>query len=178
MPYNPLTSLLDSALDRLKAPPWLVDEVQQRIVLLVNHILMQEAEAQSRLSRQKGRKVHVRWRSFAIDFVVPPAGLLELSTTAAAPDLALTVMDQSPLELLRKALDSAKPEVRIEGDVQLAAEVNWLADHLRWDIEEDLSRVLGDAPAHALGQAARGAASALHSFVASRRPASPPAPGA
>jgi ubiquinone biosynthesis protein UbiJ len=31
----------------------------------------------------------------------------------------------------------------------------WLADNLRWDIEEDLSRVLGDVPAHALAQAAR-----------------------
>jgi ubiquinone biosynthesis protein UbiJ len=39
--------------------------------------------------------------------------------------------------------------------VQLAAEVAWLADNLRWDIEEDLSRVLGDVPAHALAQAAR-----------------------
>jgi ubiquinone biosynthesis protein UbiJ len=39
--------------------------------------------------------------------------------------------------------------VRIEGDVQLAAEVNWLVDHVRWDMEEDLSRLMGDAPAHA-----------------------------
>ena len=34
-------------------------------------------------------------------------------------------------------------------------EVNWLADHVRWDIEEDLARVIGDAPAHTLGQVAR-----------------------
>ena len=38
--------------------------------------------------------------------------------------------------------------MRIEGDVILAAEINWLVDHVRWDIEEDLSRVLGDAMAH------------------------------
>jgi hypothetical protein len=44
--------------------------------------------------------------------------------------------------------------VRIAGDVQLAAEVQWLVDHVRWDLEEDLSRVIGDAPAHAMGQSA------------------------
>lgn len=38
-----------------------------------------------------------------------------------------------------------KPAVSIEGDVQLAAEVAWLVDNLRWDVEEDLSRLIGDA---------------------------------
>jgi ubiquinone biosynthesis protein UbiJ len=56
--------------------------------------------------------------------------------------------------------------VRIEGDVQLAAEVNWLVDHVRWDIEEDLARILGDAPAHALGQAARRVVDALRQLLA------------
>ena len=58
-----------------------------------------------------------------------------------------------------------KPAVRIEGDVQLAADVNWLVDHVRWDIEEDLARVMGDAPAHTLGQAARNMAAALRQFL-------------
>jgi len=49
--------------------------------------------------------------------------------------------------------------------VQLAAEVNWLVDHVRWDIEEDLARVLGDAQAHTLAQAARGLATALRQFM-------------
>ena len=63
-----------------------------------------------------------------------------------------------------------KPKVRIEGDVQLAAEINWLIDHVRWDAEEDLARLVGDAPAHTLAQAARKAMEALRSFVAQRAP--------
>jgi ubiquinone biosynthesis protein UbiJ len=58
--------------------------------------------------------------------------------------------------------------VRVEGDVQLAAEVNWLTDHVRWDVEEDLARLMGDAPAHALGTAARSLALAVKQFLASR----------
>ena len=58
--------------------------------------------------------------------------------------------------------------MRIEGDVQLAAEVNWLVDNVRWDLEEDLSRLMGDAPAHALAQAGRGMAQALRQFALTR----------
>jgi len=50
----------------------------------------------------------------------------------------------------------------------LAAEVNWLIDHVRWDAEEDLARLIGDAPAHTLAQAARQTMGALRSFVAKR----------
>jgi ubiquinone biosynthesis protein UbiJ len=58
-----------------------------------------------------------------------------------------------------------KPPVRIEGDVQLAAEVNWLADNVRWDVEEDLSRVIGDAPAHMLVDTGRKLSGALRDFI-------------
>ena len=77
----------------------------------------------------------------------------------------MSVTETSPLALVQSALRGDKPSVRIEGDVQLAAEVNWLVDHVRWDIEEDLARILGDAPAHALGQAARRAAEALRQLL-------------
>jgi ubiquinone biosynthesis protein UbiJ len=33
--------------------PWLIDEVQQRVILFVNHVLMQEPAARDRLQRQK-----------------------------------------------------------------------------------------------------------------------------
>ena len=146
-------------------PVWAVDEAQRRIVLLLNHILLQEKEATSRLTRQKGRVVLMQWRLFAIKLIVTPAGLLDRATAEAKPDLTLAVTDESPFVLAQLALRGDKPAVRIEGDVQLAAEVNWLVDHVRWDVEEDLSKVIGDAPAHALGQAARGMAQGLRQFL-------------
>jgi ubiquinone biosynthesis protein UbiJ len=66
-------------------------------------------------------------------------------------------------------MQGEKPAIRVEGDVQLAAEVNWLADHVRWDLEEDLSRIVGDAPAHLMAQGARTVASALSQFVGMAR---------
>jgi len=149
----------------LQPPAWAVGETQRRVVLLLNHILMQEEEATRRLARQQGRVVHLHWRSFSMTLTATPAGLLDLATAEAKPDLTLAVTEESPLVLAQGMLRGDRPAVRIEGDVQLAAEVNWLVDHVRWDIEEDLSRVIGDAPAHTLGQAARGMAKALRQFV-------------
>ena len=73
--------------------------------------------------------------------------------------------EESPFALAQELLQGSKPAVRIEGDVQLAAEVNWLADNLRWDVEEDLSRIIGDAPSHMAVQACRKLSGALRDFL-------------
>lgn len=163
-PFSVAGEALGKLAEQLKPPTWLVDEVQQQVVLLINHVLMQEPEAQARLMRQKGRVVRVQWRDFSMQLAATPAGLCDLAP-AAKPDLLLTVTDTSPLALAKSAFSGEKPGVRIEGDVQFAAEVNWLVDHVRWDVEEDLTRLIGDAPAHALASVTRSAVQALRAFV-------------
>ena len=162
----------------LSPPDWVVEESHRRIVLVLNHVLMQEPQAMERLARQKGRVVLVQWQQWTFRVTMTPAGLLDIADPRAAPDLTLMVTDTSPLAIARAVMQGSKPNVRIEGDVQLAAEVNWLIDHVRWDIEEDLSRVLGDAPAHGLVQVARSVAQALQQFVRPAPPNTPPEPQA
>ena len=149
----------------LQPPPWVVEEMQRRLVLLLNHVLQQEPEAQARLKRQTGRLVEAHWRHFSVRLVATPAGLLDLGLATQAPDLTLTLTEDSPFSLAQAAVRGEKPPVRIAGDVQLAAEVQWLVDHVRWDIEEDLARVFGDAPAHAIGSVMRRMAEALRQFA-------------
>jgi ubiquinone biosynthesis protein UbiJ len=170
-PQSPF-SFLDGLFERVAAgpqpPQWLVNEVQQRVVLFLNHVLMQEPEATDRLVRQKGRIARVQWRAYSMALVITPAGLFNLAPQGAVPDLQLEVTDASPLSLAQVALRGDKPSIRIEGDVQLAADINWLVDHVRWDVEEDLARVIGDAPAHTVAQFAGRAAQALRKFVGAR----------
>jgi ubiquinone biosynthesis protein UbiJ len=78
---------------------------------------------------------------------------------AAPPDATIT---GGPLSLL--ALSGPAPEavlqrgdVRIDGDAELAQKFRELALLLRPDLEEELSLVLGDVPAHQLGRFARAA---------------------
>jgi ubiquinone biosynthesis accessory factor UbiJ len=159
----------------LTPPAWATDEIQRRLVLLLNHVLQQEPEAMSRLARKKGQVAQVKWRGFAMVFIVTPAGLLDLAAADTSPNLTLEVTQQSPLEIVQALINGDKPDIRIEGDVQLAAEVNWLVDHVRWDVEEDLARLVGDVPARAIGQVARRFGDALREFGRFR--SQPSAPG-
>ncbi|MFY3386866.1 ubiquinone biosynthesis accessory factor UbiJ [Paracidovorax sp. MALMAid1276] len=178
-PQSPF-SFLDGLFERVAAgpqpPQWLVHEVQHRGVLFLNHVLMQEPEAMARLVRQKGRVARVQWRVYSMALVITPAGLFNLAPEGAVPDLRLEVTDTSPLSLAQSALRGDKPAIRIEGDVQLAADINWLVDHVRWDVEEDLARVIGDVPAHTVAGIATRAAQALRQFVGARMASAAPAP--
>ncbi|MCX7693249.1 hypothetical protein LCC91_01080 [Tepidimonas taiwanensis] len=159
---------------RLPAPPaWLWDEVRNRLVLLVNHVLQQEPEAMLRLRRQAGKTIRVRWGrdaavlGFDAALVVraSAAGLLERVADDSAADLVLTLDEPSPWAVAGKVVQGDKPAVSIEGDVQLAAEVAWLTDNVRWDVEEDLARLFGDAMAHTLVQGVRRLAQQLRALA-------------
>ena len=151
----------------IQPPAWVVDEGVNRLVLFLNHVLMSEPEAMARLARQRGQRIELVSDRIQLQLSPTPAGLLERGRFEGF-DLRLTVTEDSPVSIASVLARGDKPKVRIEGDVQLAAEVNWLIDHVRWDAEEDLARLIGDAPAHTLAQAARQAMTALRSFVAQR----------
>jgi ubiquinone biosynthesis accessory factor UbiJ len=164
-PFSFVQQALEPLLLRVQPPQWLVAELQQRLVLLLNHVLMQEPEAQARLKRHSGKVAVLQWSRFSLCLQATPAGLLNLGDPDARIDLTLAVLQESPTELARDVMAGKTPPVKIEGDVQLAAEVGWLAENLRWDIEEDLSRLMGDAPAHTLAQAARKATAGLRQWL-------------
>lgn len=147
-------------------PPWLRAELCNRLVLLLNHVLQQEPQAMDRLRRQQGKHVQVCWGEQALVLQATAAGLLALAQPSSTPDLKLTFLQASPLALARQVLAGERPAVDIRGDVQLAAEVAWLVDNVRWDMEEDLSRLFGDATAHALVTQARALLPVLKGWLA------------
>ncbi|MGH8765825.1 MAG: sterol-binding protein, partial [Burkholderiales bacterium] len=51
-------------------------------------------------------------------------------------------------EYLLRAID-------VQGNARLASEIMFLARHLRWDVEEDLSRLVGDIAARRIAGTAR-----------------------
>lgn len=169
-------NFLQSLLGAIRPPEWVVDELQNRVVLFLNHVLMQEKAAQDRLRRQKGKPVRIQWGDFHLTLAPTAAGLLERCAPEAVPELSVTLTQASPLALAQSVLAGQKPGVDIQGDVQLAAEVAWLVDNVRWDVEEDLSRVVGDATAHTLARFARSAAQSVKAFVDRLPEGFPPRP--
>jgi ubiquinone biosynthesis accessory factor UbiJ len=160
-----MSGFFQTLVSKVRPPEWVVDEMQNRVVLFLNHVLMAEPQAQERLRRQKGKPVRVQWGEFNLTLAATAAGLLERPSGHAKPELSVTLTQVSPLDLARSVIAGDKPGVDIQGDVQLAAEVAWLVDNVRWDVEEDLSRLVGDAMAHTLVRVARSAAIAIRGFV-------------
>ncbi len=171
---NKLPDLFTPFLNQLPMPPaWLIAEGHNRIVLLLNHILQQEPEAMQRLSRQKGRIVQFMWQKYALQLTATPVGLLAVASEGAdgaSPkvDLVLEITDTDVQEIGKKWLQGGKPNVRIEGDVQLAAEVQWLTQNVVWDLEDDIARWVGNIPAHHIAQTVRAVQTKLKEWVSTR----------
>lgn len=136
--------------------------VMQRITLLLNHVLASELAATHRLKSHAGRRIALRldgWPALLpalppLAFLVTPAGLLEwegAEADAAPPaDLQVTVDASNPALMLVQGLAGQRPRIEVAGDATLAADVNWLFENLRWDVQDDLARVVGDVPAREL----------------------------
>lgn len=179
-----MQALLARLMAALQPPDWFTDEARNRLVLALNHVLAQNAEAQARLVPLAGRVARLQWRGAALQLRATPAGLCE-AAPEAAPDLTLTLADDAPLALAKGALQpgkSEKPAVRVEGDAHFATELNWLAANVRWDAHKDLQRVLSPEAAHvvreagvAAMQALRGAAERLAAATAPRTEPGTPA---
>lgn len=141
----------------------LAPALAERLTLVINHVLGSEAVATERLRVHAGRTLALtlgNWPALLpappqLCWRVTPAGLLEWCGSAAdapaAPaDLALRVDAANPALLIARALAGEQPAVQIDGDAQLAGDVNWLLQNLRWDAAADLERLFGATAAQQL----------------------------
>jgi ubiquinone biosynthesis accessory factor UbiJ len=147
----------------------LAPAVAERLTLVINHVLGSESVATERLRPHAGRTLALRlnaWPSLLpapppLAFRITPAGLLEWCGVEplADADLSVVVDASNPALAVARALGGERPAVQIEGDAQLAADVGWLMQNLRWDVAADLERLFGPAVAqqlHKLGSALAG----------------------
>lgn len=146
-----------------------------RLTLLINHIIGREPAAQARLVPHAGRRLRVSVLDLPsvlpalppLSLRITPAGLLEWEPLddAAPADLQVRVRLDNPLAVGWAVLKGQWPAMQVEGDAALAADVNWLAQNLRWDLADDLHRLFGPGPAQFLSSGARQMAAALQAFV-------------
>jgi ubiquinone biosynthesis protein UbiJ len=119
--------------------------LESPLVAVLNRLLEAEGWARERLAPFAGETVEFRAPPLpALRFAILAGGTLAPGTAAS---LTLTLKPES-LPALARGEDHFMRTVSIDGNAQLAQEVLHLARHLRWDAEEDLSRLIGDAAAH------------------------------
>ena len=132
---------------------------------VLNRLLAAEPWARERLAPFAGETLELRAPPLpALRLAVAQGGTIEAGN--AEPSLTMTLKPDL-LVALARGEEHALRAVDVQGNGRLAAEVLVLARHLRWDVEEDLSRVFGDIVAHRMAGAAR-AFAAWHLDAAQR----------
>jgi ubiquinone biosynthesis accessory factor UbiJ len=120
----------------------------------INHLLRAASWARDSLKPFAGRTVRIGAIPFALALTVVESGEIMPASVGAAPAVTLRL---TPGILLRLAArdESAWREIEIAGDADFAAAIHHVARNLRWDLEEDLSRVFGDIAAHRMAETGR-----------------------
>lgn len=120
----------------------------------INHLLKAAPWALQRLAPHAGKTIAVRFGLIPLRFTVDNGGELRSAASEAAPDVTI---DIKPTLFMRALTDgrSAFNDADISGDTAFAQTLAFIAQNLRWDVEEDLSNVVGDVAAHRIGSAAR-----------------------
>ena len=79
-------------------------------------------------------------------------GYFEEADLQAPANVILTAGQEVFFAFIEGGSEKASQHVKVSGDVDLAQAVGQLATHLRWDVEEDLSKLIGDSLAHRVVQ--------------------------
>lgn len=126
----------------------------------LNHVLRQQVWAREKLRVHAGRTVRMAVVSplgrVSADARIATDGTLE-TTSSELPSvtLVLTPSVNAVFDTVRGGPQALAGHLKVEGDAMVAAAVAEIAQHLRWEVEEDLSQVVGDALAHRAGQTVR-----------------------
>jgi len=124
-------------------------------IFALNHLLGAETWARDKLKPYAGQCVEFRAPPLpALRLDILDSGLLANAAQDAAPNLVVTI-GSGALPAFVRGEDALMREIGIVGNADLAGTVRYLFRHLRWDVEEDLSRVFGDVLAHRMVEGGR-----------------------
>lgn len=129
--------------------------IDRTFIAAANHLLGDADWARDRLRPFSGKRARFVIGPLVLDFSIAADGTL----LPAAADAPVAVTVSVPPALVPRWLadrSAASREVRVEGDSEFASAISFVAASLRWDFEEDLSRLVGDIVAHRIGEAMRG----------------------
>ncbi len=121
-----------------------------------NHLLKQSGWARHRLIPHAGRTAQISMAPLKVRFSITEDGYLATwHGNDSEADVALTLpLADTPL-LLTEGFQGLMQRAHIEGRAEFADTIGFVFRHLHWDIEEDLSRIIGDIAAHRIADTGR-----------------------
>lgn len=112
----------------------------------LNHLLGQAAWARRQLSGFAGRRARFEMPPWQLAFRVDEQGRLA-PTDDQAVDVTVVLPAGTPLVALQ-GMDRAMAAAHVTGNAEFATALSFVLKNLRWDAEEDLSKLVGDIAAH------------------------------
>lgn len=114
---------------------------------LLQHLIGQNSWARDSLLPFAGQSVQFNVAIIHANLVILEDGSLAIAGESNPPDATISIAPSVALRLMAQD-NTAKREVEIIGDTHLASELAKVFTNMRWDYADDLSRVIGDVPAH------------------------------
>ncbi|MCP1574407.1 MULTISPECIES: ubiquinone biosynthesis accessory factor UbiJ [Herbaspirillum] len=138
----------------LPDPTTLALDPMKPAAAVINHLLAQEPWARSTLMAHAGKVACIDTGVMPLRLKVSGDGYLQ-EVPADAPANVTIRLKLSDLPLIAANRERAVSYVKLEGDADFANAISQLSQKLRWDAEDDLSRVVGDVAATRIVAGAR-----------------------
>lgn len=122
----------------------------------LNHLLEASGWARARLVPFAGRRARFDMPPFSFGFELTPDGQViphPDNTNADGTDVVIRLPADTPF-LLPQGIDRVMAQASVEGNAEFATELSFVFRNLRWDAEEDLSKLVGDIAAHRIAAGA------------------------
>ena len=121
---------------------------------ILQHIITQNSWANAMLQPFAGKSAQFNISLINTTLVILENGSLAIAGEINTPDAVVNIPPSLLLRLIAKD-ESAKLKINIEGDTHLASELAKVLSSMRWDYEDDLSKLIGDVPANKMGEFSR-----------------------
>lgn len=123
--------------------------LQAPVLAALNHVLAQASWARGRLIPFAGRSARIELAPLpTLAFTVDGEGYLRpREADSAGADVSITLPKAAPLLALGDP-ERVFKQAHISGNADFADSLGFVLRNLRWDFEEDLSRLVGDMAAH------------------------------
>ncbi len=123
----------------------------------VNHLLAREPWARDRLRHHIGASARLAMSAIDLRLRVGDDGYLAAAEANFPCDVSISVPPAALADFAGGGQAAVMRHVKMEGDAEFANTVSYLAQHLRWEVAEDLSKIIGDAGAHRVTETGRAA---------------------
>jgi ubiquinone biosynthesis protein UbiJ len=117
------------------------------VLRALNHLIEQERWAHELLLPREGQSISLALPIGDFQIVIQEGMFVNASDSTISSSVSLAINQEAIWTFLKEGKSGAMKFVKISGDIDFAADLNRLAADLKWEVEEDLSKLLGDAPA-------------------------------